>query len=363
MDSNIDRVENFFKYMASDEVLENGRLSPTAFTRNTKMGFFDILMFMLTKGENNTSMELNNYCETIGINSISRQAYSLSRKQINPLIIKHLGEWYIKQIYESREFKTYKSYILLAIDGCLLDLPWIDELKEEYGGKVDKNGEVEAIKARSSGLYDVLNNLMVNLEIEPFKVSEKVLGFQNIENLQKILPDEKILIIFDRYYASFEFFNYLLDSNINFIFRLKKSAYQYEIEKMTTNDENIEIKITDGRINHIKDQNLKNKLKNRDKFNLRVTKIILDSGEEELLISNLTYEEFSYNEIKELYNKRWKIETSYDKLKNSFKIEKITGKSKLTVEQDFYSQILAYNMVEDLAKHANNELKKTKKIN
>jgi hypothetical protein len=36
----------------------------------------------------------------------------------------------------------------LAIDGCLLDMPWVDELKMEYGGKSNKNGEIEAIKAK-----------------------------------------------------------------------------------------------------------------------------------------------------------------------------------------------------------------------
>ena len=39
--------------------------------------------------------------------------------------------------------------------------------------------------------------------------------------------------------------------------------------------------------------------------------------------------------MKELYNQRWKIETSYDALKNSLEIERITAKKRLTVEQYF----------------------------
>jgi len=38
-----------------------------------------------------------------------------------------------------------------AIDGCLLSLPWVEELKEEYGGETDKTKEIESISTRSSG--------------------------------------------------------------------------------------------------------------------------------------------------------------------------------------------------------------------
>ncbi|MDR2623173.1 MAG: transposase [Methanobrevibacter sp.] len=81
-------------------------------------------------------------------------------------------------------------------------------------------------------------------------------------------------------------------------------------------------------------------------FNLRVTRIILKSDEEKWLISNLPIEQFNTNDIKELYNKRWKIKTSYDALKNSLEIEKITTKKRLTIEQDFYSKIIGHNLAQ-----------------
>jgi IS4 transposase len=124
--------------------------------------------------------------------------------------------------------------------------------------------------------------------------------------------------------------------NINFLFRLKKNYYKKERSNMESDDEFINIKVTDSRINHIKDPNLKEEIKKLEQFNLRVTRIILDSGEEEWLISNLPVEKFNTNDMKELYNLRWKIETSYDALKNSLEIERITAKKKLAVEQGFY---------------------------
>jgi len=206
-----------------------------------------------------------------------------------------------------------------------------------------------------------LNKVMIDFEIEPYKVSEKVLAIKNIENSIEKIKDKNPLIIFDRYYASLEFFNYLSKLDVNFLFRLKKSYYKKERNDMESDDEFIDIEVTNSRINHIKDPELKEELKKMEHFNLRVTRIMLDSGEEEWLISNLPMEEFNTQDIKELYNLRWKIETSYDALKNSLKIERITAKKRLTVEQDFYSQIVNYNLTKEIIKDIENDMDENKK--
>jgi len=66
-----------------------------------------------------------------------------------PLIFKHIHDWLIDKIYEFRNYKTLDKYLILAIDIILLDLSWIEELKEEYDGTTNENGEIVTIKARS----------------------------------------------------------------------------------------------------------------------------------------------------------------------------------------------------------------------
>jgi len=65
--------------------------------------------------------------------------------------------------------------------------------------------------------------------------------------------------------------------------------------------------------------------------------------------------------MKKLYNLKWKIETSYDALKNSLEIERITAKKRLTVEQDFYSQIVNYNLAKEIIKGIENDMDENKK--
>ena len=74
---------------------------------------------------------------------------------------------------------------------------------------------------------------------------------------------------------------------------------------------------------------------------VRCTRIVLKTGEIEYLFTNLTEEEISYDELKELYNLRWKIETNYGHLKNNVQIESIISGKKILIEQDIYSRIYA----------------------
>ena len=71
----------------------------------------------------------------------------------------------------------------------------------------------------------------------------------------------------------------------------------------------------------------------------------------------------STKEIGELYYKRWGIELAYDVIKNKFNIENISGKSRLIIEQDFYAQMLLFNMVEDLRNDSNKVVEDNKKEN
>ena len=56
--------------------------------------------------------------------------------------------------------------------------------------------------------------------------------------------------------------------------------------------------------------------------------------------------------MKALYYCRWNIELSYDVLKNKLHIENFSGYNQIAIEQDFYAQILLYNMLEDMKQDA-----------
>lgn len=84
----------------------------------------------------------------------------------------------------------------------------------------------------------------------------------------------------------------------------------------------------------------------KKRYDVRVIKFMLESGEEEILLTSLFDKKLTVIDFKKLYFMRWGIEVKYNDLKNKIEIENFTGKTKISIEQDFYATIYLSNMVE-----------------
>ena len=131
---------------------------------------------------------------------------------------------------------------------------------------------------------------------------------------------------------------------------------------MTSKDEFVNIAMNQERIGDIEDEEIQKMMKNRPYEKLRITEVKLESGEIEYLISNLPMEKFTTNDLKELYDKRWKIETAFDFLKNVIQIENFTARRKLLIKQDFHASILFYNISITLKQHVEYNEKASNKL-
>ncbi len=91
---------------------------------------------------------------------------------------------------------------------------------------------------------------------------------------------------------------------------------------------------------------------------MRVLKVILSTGEVETLLTSLKQKQLSANKAGELYFERWKVETEYDSLKSKLELENFSGKTKVSVLQDFYATIYMANLVSFAAEEADALIKK-----
>lgn len=91
----------------------------------------------------------------------------------------------------------------------------------------------------------------------------------------------------------------------------------------------VEINTRGRKVERVKDIEIRKELRELGKIDARYVLQELDTQEEEVLITNLSKEEFTREEIGKLYFKRWGIEKS----------------KAIIIEQDFYSQILILNML------------------
>ena len=83
---------------------------------------------------------------------------------------------------------------------------------------------------------------------------------------------------------------------------------------------------------------------------LRAIKVLLATGEVEVLLTNLTDStKWSADEFIELYHQRWAIEEGYKLDKSRLELERWSGKSHRAIEQDFYGRLLLVTLSACLA--------------
>jgi len=295
--------------------------------------------------------------------SITNSAYTQARAKLNYTAFDELSDKTVELFYRDGEYHRYKGFRLLAIDGSIVILPNSKDVKKEFNPTIAKCGKEgyskEVIQSRASVLYDVLNNIAIDASINNQILNktnpkleakdERSLALEHLEYCNK-----EDLVIFDRGYPSYKLFvKYGLKSN--FLMRIQKSTSLKAKPLFNANNKEkdivVEIKAPSRIKAELKRLNLPMKMK------IRFIQVILDNGTVEVLATNvLSKKVLETEDFKELYAKRWGIETYYDVLKNRLSLENFTGKTALAIRQDFHATIFLTNYEAMLVYDSNLEL-------
>lgn len=303
------------------------RVKPTYFTRegNNKLNFKMTILFLLNFVRRSLQYEIDDFFNVFlkGELKISKQGFTAARRKIKPEAFIKLHQTLVDWFYNQNDFKTFMGYRLCAIDASIFEINNSKRLRDTYSSS--KGTSVELARAKVSSIYDIENNMIIKAVITKYTVGEREIARKLIEML-KTSGLKNDLLLFDRGYPSFDFFLYLRDSGVKFVIRIPSSSYRGYMKP------------------YIHDQIIEMKSKGK-KIQVRALRIFLDSGEEEILYTNLFEETLDVQAFKALYFKRWGIETKYDELKNKLQIQRFTGDEQALVEQDFYASIFLSNMV------------------
>ena len=307
------------------EFLNFARKRPEDFTRKRKMPFDQLIFFMLNMVKCSTQTCLDRFFELIGQEHIhmKQQSFSEARQKIKWEAFRELLETIVETIYTGF-YETWHGYRVSAIDGSKTQLP--DEQKlRDYFGTVGKGNT--AATAQASILYDVYNNVVMDAHMEPIATGERKLALLHIDALRGMPSFGKECIIFDRGYASFEFIETLISHEIHFVMRVKR-GFNKSIDQLDQGDHSFTLQ----------------KNGHRD-ISLRVIKFNLPSGEEEILITDISDKRMGVKAFKKLYFRRWPVETKYDEVKNKLAMENFSGRTVTAVKQDFFITMFMSNII------------------
>jgi len=300
------------------------------FTRKRKLSYIMLVSLILSHFQSTIQSALNHFQPLVdaGIR-MYQSAFSQARTRINDTVFRELFEMTARTGYENRSaFKEaggqlYEGRLVCAIDGSQVKLPYTAELKD-YFGTSGQGGR--AVTARSSALYDIQNDIVLDAVLDKFSVGERSQAMRLLEK-RHIFDGVKELIIFDRGYYSGDFMEELLIRGYEFVFRMPTKRLE-QADTLPNGIHTIKVMLNDGK-----------------RARVRVVKFDLDSGETETLLTNFYRKRMTEEDYKKLYFMRWPVETKFDIVKNKIQLENFTGRTVEAISQDFYTCMYLTNMV------------------
>lgn len=314
------------------------------FTRKCKLTFTNVFLLIFRNSAKSLQLMLNELTLERNLNfTITAGAFTKARKKLKHTAFIELYENLKEIYYKENDTKKLYGFRIIGFDGSDLILPNTPKIRTEFGSIKTANGvhkdTGDYAKAKLEIGYDVLNNYVIACKLEHGKSCEKELASSLLGE-----TNSKDLLVFDRAYASYQFICNLLNNKKNFLSRCPVKSFSAThglLEKKNKGlfSNVVILKMPSHLRKKAKDLNLPLSIK------VRFVKVILSTGETEILVTSLLDEvKYPENIFKDLYYLRWGIETFFSKIKGRCSLEHFTGKTVESVRQELWSTIMISNL-------------------
>jgi hypothetical protein len=158
-------VKSLLELILSEKFLESARRRTADFTRNRKMGFPQLIVFMMNLVKTSSQTALDRFFKLIGAPAthMTQQSFSEARQKLRPEACRELLLNTVQCIY-ANVVDRWHGMVVVAIDGSKIQLPDDKRLLNVFGGT---GREADSPTAQGSIAYDMFNGIILDAEIEP----------------------------------------------------------------------------------------------------------------------------------------------------------------------------------------------------
>lgn len=258
---------------------------------------------------------------------------------------------------------TFRGYRLMAADGSNVSIPRNDK-ETDYSCNTGM-GRKSFNMLHINCLFDVLNRVFVDCIIDPgLHAGERAaLAIMTA----RLSDPENTIIVADRGYEGFNCIAHLLKCGVKFAVRAKdidSNGFLTTLHLLEDGTFDIVIKkklvlaIPKGQKENpeyvkVKRENFDYLDSSSDYYEMefRVVRVQLPNGTYECIVTNLSREEFSAEDLREMYCLRWAIENAYRDLKYTVDMLHFHGKSAQAVTLEVYASLTFFNYCAYIAVH------------
>ena len=346
------------------------------FSRNRKLSFEKMIRSILAFGGEDLKCEMLDFFG-FDVNLPSVSAFVQKRSKISHTAFEKIYQ----DLLASCEIdKTYKGYRLIAIDGSDLHTPTNPNETESYypGTNEQKHYNLMHLNA----MYDIMTNLYVDALVQTSRKANEYKAF--VTMVDRDISTLPTIYIADRGYESYNNLAHVQEKGQRFLIRAKDYRENGNITRgldLPIDDEfDVSMDLALTRKNSEKarkDKNLRcishtttfDYLPEKSKRNEEMTPYILScrfvrikisEDNYEMLITNISPDEFSASDLKQLYSMRWGIETSFRTLKRTQGLIYFHSKKAENILQEVFAKLIMYNFTEMITSHVVIKQKKRK---
>jgi Transposase DDE domain len=340
----VNDLKVFMQQICDDNTLKGKYVyGKNDFSRQRILCFKTTVLLLLNTLKRSLSIELHEFFENFSQKgSCSKQAFSKQRRKLKPDFFHDWNTVLVDSFYRNyiKECRRWKGLKIWAIDGSSVSLPDIDLLRNKYGQTTNQQGAGGSV-ARICVIYDVLNEIAIQGLLHPYTVSEEVV----IPDILKDKDTSDTLILFDRGYPSYWLMHQLIAHNTFFVMRAACNANNVVKSFLAGEQDDLIVEMRPPYSSIIKLKEMGVSISKEKTIRIRLVKFLLDSGQVEVLITNL-YDvvRFPLKDLKQLYNMRWGIETYYGYMKQELQLAQFSGLAPICIEQDFAANLFLFNL-------------------
>jgi hypothetical protein len=321
------------------------------FSRKRKLTMDQVIKFLLVMGSKSLPSELKELTN-FSLDAPSVSAFVQARDK---LTVEALSTVFERFMSHKHDIKLFKGYQLLAHDGSDLIVPTDPDIPTTINGNRSQDFSLLHLNA----FYDVLSKLYIEIDYQHKRKSDERQSL--CEMVDTMTFKNPSIIIADRGYESNNVCEHIRHAGQKFVIRTKdiKSTgllSSLKLPDSDTFDTTVSYKLTRLQTKEVKSNPEYHTLMNKSKFDylpkgskasyditLRVLRFEISPGSYECLVTNLSPEDFSKDDLKELYHLRWGIETSFRELKYALGLVNLHSKKLDAIYKEIFARLIMYN--------------------
>lgn len=327
------------------------------FTRNRTLNFEDCLKFLLSMEGSTVSKEIYKYFPLVS-ETITNSGFNQQRGKILPKAFEYLFKEFTSTL---KTLKLFKGYRLIACDGSALNIARDSDTEEKP--TVTLEGYRHYNQLHLDVFYDLENKIYLDAVIQGGKNYSETRTMADMIDRSDL--NEKVILTADRGYPSFHVITHAERKGWNYVIRTKDIGSNGITSSISTDTDEFDIDfhtlLTTSRSRFYETHPDAYRCADKRHFdfcgygmndfypiNMRIVRFKLSDNSYECLVTNLSRKAFSPEKLKELYYRRWGIDTSFRKLNYTIGRLNFHAKKFQYMKQEVFARLTRYNFCETI---------------